>query len=167
MSFRLSRRQMQGPPMSDVAFAEWFVDEIMPEMHPIPRRELMRVECLRNTKSARAYLKHFGFEVTSDQGQVMSLFWLLGPNLFEIEPFKAIFEDRETPAETRVNALWDADDAAWHRAEVNCDDRYWHPRLVFGNVLGLKAYSDMTKEELDAPIDEAETDPWSQFHDND
>lgn len=42
---------MQGPPLSDVAFAEWFVDQIMPPIHPIPCREPTRVKCLRNAKS--------------------------------------------------------------------------------------------------------------------
>jgi hypothetical protein len=167
MPFTMTRTQMQGPPLSDVAFAEWFVDVIMPDMHPIPRRELTRVECLRKVKSARRYLKHFGFETTSHQGQVMSLMWMLAPNFFMFRPFSDILADPTLTPAQKVDALWAVDDAAMQLAEDRCDDRYWYPRFVPGNILGLKAYSEMTKAELWEPIDEDEEDPWSQFHDND
>ncbi len=164
---RLTNEQMQGPPLSDVAFAEWFVDEIMPLMHEGPRRDLTRVECLRLTKSARRYLKHFGFTLTSDQGQVMSLMWGLAPNFFEMSPFREILaDDRMTPGE-KVEALWSVSDEEMAYAYENFDTRYWYPRHVPGNILGLKAYSEMTKEELNEEIDPDEDDPWSHFVDND
>jgi hypothetical protein len=158
---------MQGPPLSDVVFAEWFVDEIMPDMHPVPRRELSRVQCLRQVKSARAYITHFGFTLTSHQGQIMSLMWMLGPNFFEFRPFSDILASQSLTPAQKVDALWAADDDAMQRAEDGCDDRYWYPRLVQGNILGLKAYADMTHDEMWQPIDANEDDPWSEFHDND
>ena len=164
---RLSDDQIQGPPLSDVAFSEWFVDEIMPLIHASERRELTRVECLRNTKSARRYVTHFGFELTSDQAQVMSLIWGLGPNFFEFSPFREILnDDRLSPGE-KVDAFWAASDDDMARAFEGCDMRYWEPRLVAGNVLGLKTYAEMTKAELAEDIDDVEDDPWSQFLDND
>lgn len=167
MTLKLTRVQMQGPPLSDVEFAEWFVDEIMPLIHETQRRELTRVECLRNTKSARKYLKHFGFTLTSDQGQVMSLMWGLGPNFFELSPFREILaDDRLTPGQ-KVDALWAVSPDDMARAYHRADMRYWYPRLVPGNILGLKAWSEMTKAELWEPGDEDEDDPWSHFHDND
>ncbi|MBT0957821.1 hypothetical protein IV417_10505 [Alphaproteobacteria bacterium KMM 3653] len=167
MAIVLTKEQRQGPPLSDVAFAEWFVDEIMPEMHAVERRALKRVECLRKVKSARAYIQHFGFSVTSHQGQVMSLMWILGPNFFEFSPFREILADRATPPAVKVEKLWQVEDEAMQYAEDHCDDRYWYPRLVAGNILGLKPYSEMSEDELQQPVDERDDDPWSHFHDND
>lgn len=158
---------MQGPPMDDVAFSEWFVDEIMPLIHASERRELTRVECLRNTKSARRYIRHFGFALTSDQAQVMSLMWGLGPNFFEFPPFREILSDDRMVPGDKVEALWTASDDEMARALESADMRYWDPRLVPGNILGLRAYAEMTKAELNEEIDEDEDDPWSHFVDND
>ena len=141
----MTAAQREGPSLGPVEFAEWFVDEIMPEMHPIPRRELTRVSCLRMTKSAHAYLVHFGFERTSHKGQVMSLMWMLAPNFFAFRPFSDILADPNLTPGQKVDALWAVDDAAMQRAENGCDDRAWYPRLVPGNILGLKAYDQMTR----------------------
>ena len=78
----------------------------MPLVHMSERRGPTRVECRRGTGSARRYPGHFGFTLTSDHAQVMSLMWRLGPNVFEFSSFRESPADDRPAKDERVDVLW-------------------------------------------------------------
>ncbi|KGJ01600.1 hypothetical protein SAMN04487972_1635 [Paracoccus halophilus] len=166
MVIKFTKEQMNSAPMPDVEFAEWYVDEILRTEFPNSFRELGRVSCMRKTKSARRYLPHFGITRPDLQGQIMTVMWALGPNFFEHPAFNKILTDKHLTQDEKVDQVYKVSDEDGGQALDQADDRYWYPRLVPGNILGLKAYSEMTKKELwEEDIDPEDEDPWSIFKD--
>jgi hypothetical protein len=135
---RLSTDQMMGGGMSDMAFATWFVDEIMKDDLPNYFTDLGPQTCVEFTITARRYAAHFGITRPDLQGQFAYLAWTVGPNFWTFAAFGRVLAAKWPTEEDKIDALFNVpeDDAA--AAILGADDRYWVPSMTVNNPLGTR-----------------------------
>jgi len=132
---RMTDKQMMAP-MSEKAFSDWYVDDIMRAYLTDFFEDLGPNVCRAFTINGMCYAKHFGFERPDLQGQFVTLMWDVAPNFFMFAEMKPIL-DADLSDVDKIDALYDTIQSLSDTYTDRIDQRYWYPELVEDNILGV------------------------------
>lgn len=126
MNLKLTSSQMRDPVMkTDQGFANWFVDEWMPEYLPDYMTGQSREMLIDMTLSARGYARHFGIHDVDSQLAFVLLCWDMGPGFFLFPGFQEIVRNPDLTGPQKIDAIERVDEDLAVEAFIGRNSSHW------------------------------------------
>ncbi|MBL3587614.1 hypothetical protein JMM61_20060 [Rhodovulum sulfidophilum] len=142
--------QMQGPPMGETAFLDWFVGEFMVENLSGWIDDMGTQTCRLFSANGRRYAHHFGIRRDDLVAQFLYLMWAVGPNFWRFPGFAEVLARRDLSEAAKIDALFEVPDKLAARAITEANMDYWMPNLIENNVItGVDGYRVLARRDGD------------------
>lgn len=117
--------QLTLPIADETGFANWFVDDFMPEFLESFYDTLDRQLLIKRARYGRNQALSFGFKDPVSYTHFVYLMWEIGPDFFTFPGFKEIAEDYSKTEQQRIDAFYQVPDELDKAAMFGTRWQHW------------------------------------------